>query len=193
VGPYVHLAAGCTHCRGITFGFDRVLRLGSLEGLLGELILRLKHHAGEGLAEVLADTWANHAGALLRATGAEVVVPVPLHWSRRLRRGYNQSEALARVLATRLRLPCRSCWVRRIRATPKLRNDASAAMRREIVRGAFAARPLPALKGKTVLLVDDVMTTGSTASEAAKALKAAGAGPVILVVLARTPLKSHQS
>jgi ComF family protein len=143
------------------------------------------------LAEVLADTWASHAGAALRATGAEVVVPVPLHWWRRLRRGYNQSEALARILAARLGLPCRPRWLRRTRPTPWQTDQTSPALRRENVRGAFGARPSRALGGKTILLVDDVMTTGSTASEAARALKAAGAGPVIAAVLARTPLKSR--
>jgi ComF family protein len=185
VGLYVHLTDGCTHCRGVHFGFDRVLRLGPYDGLLRELILRLKHHAGEGLAEALAELWATHAAAALRATAAEVVVPVPLHWWRRLARGYNQSEALARILASRLNLPCRARWVRRVRPTPRLRHDSSLAMRREIVRGAFAARRHPALKGKTILLVDDVMTTGSTASEVATELKSAGAARVLVAVLAR--------
>src|SRR5215831_20422652 len=58
VGPYVHLADGCTHCRGANFAFDQAVRLGTYDGLLRELILRLKHHSGEGLAEVLADFWA---------------------------------------------------------------------------------------------------------------------------------------
>jgi ComF family protein len=184
VGPHVPLVDGCTHCRGVAFGFDRVLRLGPYEGLLRELILRLKHHTGEGLAEVLAELWADQAATALRATGAELVVPVPLHWWRRLTRGYNQSEALARILAARLGLVCRSRWVRRVRATPRQMQQ-TPSFRKENVRGAFAARAYPGLKDKTVLLVDDVLTTGSTASEAARTLKSAGAGSVVVAVLAR--------
>ncbi len=93
------------------------------------------------------------------ALGADVLVPVPLHWRRRWLRGYNQSEALAHGLAARLRLPCGSCGLRRIRATP-MQTSQTLAGRRDNVRGAFAAAPNVRTAGKTVLLVDDVMTTG---------------------------------
>jgi ComF family protein len=184
VGPYVALEDGCTHCRGTVFAFERVLCLGSYDGLLRALILRLKRHAGEGLAEVLAGFWSEHARAALRDCGAEVVVPVPLHWWRRLARGYNQSEALARTLAAHLGIPFRCRVVRRIRATPRQTQQTPFA-RKENVHRAFAASPSAALKGKTILLVDDVLTTGNTASEVARGLKAAGAGSVIVAVLAR--------
>src|SRR5262249_31998920 len=88
VGPFVNLVDGCTHCRGEGFVFERVLRLGRYEGLLRDVVLRLKHHAGEGLAEAVGVLWAEHAAADLHALGADVVIPVPLHWRRRWRRGY---------------------------------------------------------------------------------------------------------
>jgi ComF family protein len=112
----------------------------------------------------------------------DAVVPVPLHWWRRLRRGYNQSEALARGLARVLALPCRTSWLRRARHTPS-QVGKSAEQRRANVRGAFRAARVPA--GASVLLVDDVMTTGATASEAARALKEAGAGRVVAAALGR--------
>ncbi len=183
-GPFAHVADGCTACRDCAFAFDRVVRLGPYEGKLKEFVLRMKELAGEGLAEVLGEFWADQAGARLRELGAEVVVPVPLHWWRRWLRGYNQSEALAGALAARLGLPCRPGWLRRIRATPQ-QSRQTPAVRRVNVRGAFRARPRPALRQKTVLLVDDVLTTGTTASEAARALRAAGAGRVVVAVLAR--------
>jgi ComF family protein len=185
VGPYALVEGGCTHCRQTTFAFGKVLRLGAYDGLLRELILRLKRQSGEGLAEVLAGLWAEHQASDLRTARANVVVPVPLHWWRRLTRGYNQSEALARVLAAHLKLPCRSGWLRRVRPTAQQTHQSSAAARKENVRGAFAARSCPGLKDSTIILVDDVMTTGSTANEAARALKAAGAGQVVVAVLAR--------
>jgi ComF family protein len=182
VGPFAVIDGRCVRCRGEPFRFDAALRLGPYDGPLREAVLRMKHHAGEGLAELLGQLWADHAGADFRAAGADVIAPVPLHWRRRWLRGYNQSEALAHGMAARLRLPCGTCGLRRIRATP-VQTSQTPAGRRENVRGAFAAARTPRLAGKTVLLIDDVMTTGATASEAAGALKAAGAGRVVVAVL----------
>ena len=154
VGPFVPLDAGCTACRDCRFAFDGVIRLGPYDGLLREVILRLKHASGEGLAEALGALWAEHAEPGLRALAAEVVVPVPLHWRRRWSRGYNQSEVLAQALAARLGLPCRPGWLRRLRHTPMQTRQAPGA-RRANVHGAFRSRPGPLLTGKTVLLVDD--------------------------------------
>jgi ComF family protein len=184
VGPYVNLAEGCTHCRNVTFSFERVVCLGTYDGLLKILILRLKRQSGEGLAEVLAEYWAEQTSAALRNCEADLVVPVPLHWWNRLARGYNQSATLARGLAAHLGLPCRPHLLRRIRHTASQRLLSPTA-RQDNVRRAFAARNSSILKRKTVLLVDDVLTTGHTASEASRALRGAGAARVIVAVLAR--------
>jgi ComF family protein len=181
LGPF---SANCPLCRGQSFHFERVLRLGPYEGTLRNVILRLKHDSGEVLAELLGLHWADHAAANLQATGATVIVPVPLHWRRRWARGYNQSQALAQGLAECLRLPCRPSLLRRLRHTP-FQTAQSASARSENVRNAFHARPSRHLRGQTVLLVDDVLTTGSTASEAARVLRAAGATRVVVAVLAR--------
>jgi ComF family protein len=183
VGPFAHVADGCPLCRGTPFPFDKVVRLGPYEGHLRDVVLRMKHATGEGLAELVGELWAECAEARLRGLGADVVVPVPLHWRRRWWRGYNQSEALARALAARLGLPCRPSWLRRIRNTPDQKGQ-SAPAKRENVRNAFRARG-PGLTGRTVLLVDDMLTTGSTAGEAARALRQAGAKCVVVAVLAR--------
>jgi ComF family protein len=170
------------------FPFDQVIRLGPYDGLLREVILRLKHAPGEGLAEVLGELWADHSAPRLRSLGAALVVPVPLHWWRRLTRGYNQSEVLAQALAARLGLPCRPGCLRQVRATSHQKGQ-SPANRRSNVRDAFRGQSRPELKGQTVLLVDDVLTTGSTAGEAARALRRAGAARVVVAVLARTVRK----
>jgi ComF family protein len=112
-------------------------------------------------------------------------VSVPLHFMRRLQRGFNQAESLAGCLARQLNLPHRSRILRRVRRTrpqSELRRDD----RRENVRGAFWARATADLRGSTVLLVDDILTTGATCSEAARALKAAGAARVVVAVIARS-------
>jgi ComF family protein len=183
VGPFVPLADGCTRCRDVSLHFESALRLGPYDGRLRELVLRMKHGSGEGLAELLGLLWAEQAGTRLRALGATAVVPVPLHWRRRWARGYNQSEALARALAGHLGVPCRPRWLRRVRHTPMQTRQAPSQRPRN-VRDAFRARP-GACAGQVVLLVDDVLTTGSTASEAARALHAAGAARVVVAVLAR--------
>lgn len=183
VGPYVHLEDGCTACRDQDFDFTCVVRLGPYDGLLREVILRLKHASGEGLAEVLGELWVSHLEQRLRHLKADVTVPVPLHWQRRWSRGYNQSEVLARAIAHRLRIPCKPGWLRRIKNTP-MQTQQTATARRENVRQAFSAPAWADLRGKTILLVDDVLTTGSTASDAARALRAAGAGSVVVAVLA---------
>jgi ComF family protein len=183
VGPFVPLSGRCVRCRPFRYHFDQALRCGPYEGLLRELILKMKHSAGEPLAEHLGALWAEHCGARLAQWGADVVIPIPLHWWRRWSRGYNQSETLAHALAGRLSVPCRPGWLRRIRWTP-LQTQQSPAGRWANVRGAFRAASRPALRGKTVLLVDDLLTTGSTCSEAARALRAAGAARVVVAVLA---------
>jgi ComF family protein len=184
VGPFVHLPGNCTHCHNSTLHFETVLRLGTYEGLLREVVLRLKHASGEGLAELVGELWAAHAEPALRAAGTTVVVPVPLHWRRRWTRGYNQSEALARALAGRLGVPCQPRSLVRVRNTPKQALQ-TAASRQANVRNAFRALSQRGLAGQSVLLVDDILTTGNTASEAARMLRGAGAARVVVAVLAR--------
>jgi ComF family protein len=188
VGPFVAMQDGCHRCRDTPLAFDRVIRLGPYDGLLRDVILRLKHRSSEALAEIVGIVWAEHAEPPLRSAKADVVVPVPLHWWRRLSRGYNQSEALARAVAARLSLPCRSSWLRRIRNTPH-QTAQTPAVRRKNVRSAFRARSRARFTDKTVLLIDDVLTTGSTAHQAARALRKAGAARVVVAVLAAHTLK----
>jgi ComF family protein len=184
IGPFACIDGRCAACRDEAFAFERAIRLGRYEGLLREVILRLKNQRGESLAELLGECWAEQAAQRFASLGVEAIVPVPLHWMRRWRRGYNQSAALGRGLATRLQLPCCPSWLHRIRNTPRQTSQTPAG-RKANVRGAFRARYRDAVKGRSILLVDDVMTTGATVSEASKALRAAGAVRVVVAVLAR--------
>jgi ComF family protein len=183
VGEFANVSAGCPRCRDERFQFDAALRLGPYDGRLRDLILSMKHRAGEGLAEAFGRLWAEHHADRFRALRIGVVIPVPLHWWRRFRRGYNQAETVAAAIARHLGAEHRPRWLRRIRPTAS-QVGLSDSERRTNVRGAFRADRGARLPGATVLLVDDVLTTGSTASEAARALKAAGARAVYAAVLA---------
>jgi ComF family protein len=182
VGPFAVLEGRCAVCRNETYHFDRTLRLGLYEGLRREVVFRLKQARGEPLAEVVGQSFARRDSALLAGEGIDLVIPVPLHWRRRWWRGYNQSAALAMGMAEILHRPCILGQLRRIRATP-YQTRQSLEGRRDNVRGAFRCRGR--LDGRCVLLVDDVFTTGSTASEAAGALKEVGAARVVVAVLTR--------
>jgi ComF family protein len=184
VGPFADLEKGCAECRGKPLGFDAAIALGRYQGPLRDLCLRLKHERNAWLAPWLCKLLvAARRDALEPLASEACLVPVPLHWWRRWRRGYNQAEALARGLERLLGRPVRR-HLRRERATDRLAlmspTERSAAM-----RGAFVAKRRIRRGEETVLLVDDVLTTGATCGEAARALKRAGARRVVVVVIAR--------
>lgn len=183
VGPHTDTTDGCLVCRTQRFGFDAAFRLGVYEGRLRDAILRIKSNGGEGLAEMMGRLLIETLGTRLRKEGVEVVVPIPLHWRRRFLRGHNQAAGFGREAASGL--GARFAYaLGRVRHTPQ-QVQPSATARRENVKGAFSIRRRASVSGRTVLLVDDVMTTGSTLSEAARTLKGAGARRVVAAVLAR--------
>jgi ComF family protein len=143
----------------------------------------MKAENAEPLAEEVGRAFAVTKRAQLRAGDPQVVVPVPLHWRRRLMRGYNQAEAVARSLAQELGLPPKAGWLVRTRPTPQ-QATVSATGRWENMRGAFRVGFRTPVRGVRVLLVDDVLTTGATADAAATALRRAGAAQVTVAVLA---------
>jgi ComF family protein len=134
------------------------------------------------LGRLLLATYRRQARA---HAGADALVPVPLHPKRQAERGYNQSALLARVVGRGSRLPVVEDALRRTRDTPH-QAWLNAAQRRANVVGAFTSeKSHPALVGRKILLLDDVCSTGTTLSESAKALLAAGAKEVWGLVLAR--------
>lgn len=182
VGPYTDTSDGCPACREAKFPFDAAVRLGPYDGRLREAILRAKQPGGEGIAETLGRVWATARRDELLTLRVDVIVPVPLHWRRRWGRGFNPAGAVARGVADILRLPLRPFAVRRVRPTPK-QTGMSRAARLRNVSEAFA--PLHPLPNARILLVDDVLTTGATATAVSRTLFAAGAAQVTVAVLAR--------
>ena len=181
----------CDACRRRPPAFERLIAPWSYRPPLSEVAKALKFgrlpHLGGRLARPLAAALRTERGVGVGPGACEVVVPVALHWRRRLARGYDQAERIARPLARELGLPCRAALVRVRRTPPQtaLARDA----RRANVRGAFRVRRhlVGRVAGRRVLLVDDVATTGATLDAAARALLAAGARAVVAAAVARTP------
>ena len=185
VGPFATLHGGCASCRDRALGFEATFAMGPYSEELRELCLRLKHENNAWLAPWLGELLVEaRRGAFVSLPSDTLVVPVPLHWSRYWRRGYNQAEALAEGVAKQLKVPVRRL-LKRVAGTRKLAS-LSRTTRGELMRDVFRARAHSKLKGRTVLLVDDILTTGATCSAAAKVLTRAGAARVVVAVLART-------
>ncbi len=151
------------------------------------LITALKFHAALDLSAALAQLLVD----AVRASAAplpQLVVPVPLGLDRQAERGMNQAWELARRVASQLQLKATSTLLLRRVETPHLA-DLPRDERARAIRGAFAltAGATTLLHGQDVAIVDDVMTTGATAAEAARTLQAGGAASVQLWVVARTP------
>src|SRR5262245_59243757 len=170
----------CFECGGRKFPFRGAVAAGRYAGMVRELVHRLKFGGRTDLAWPLARRMAERVGLAAWAREIDAVVPVPM---RRLKllfgRGYNPAELLAHRLARELGRPERR-WLSQVRATPS-QTSLSGAERRRNPAGAYRARRA---RG-TVLLVDDVLTTGATAGECARALMEGGASRVYLAVVGR--------
>ena len=174
---------------GSRFRFDRVAAAGVYDGVLRSAILRYKFHRDEGVRPFLVEVAARAARrSWIRdhIAGADALVPVPQHWLKALWRGWNPVGELAGSLASGLRsrpLPVLPVLRKTRWTTPQV--DLSGIVRRRNLRRAFAVRPGEKLP-RRVVLFDDVLTTGTTASECARALKRAGVETVVVVALARS-------
>jgi ComF family protein len=170
----------CGLCHSGLNRFDAAYAYGFYEGALRELVHLLKY---EGMRPLAAPLAAMMSRAVPRQVAFDAVVPMPLHWWRRWRRGFNQAELLAREVARRIGLPVLKA-VRRRKLTATQTGLTSAARRRNVA-GAFGVTAPQAVAGRRLLLVDDVLTTGATVNACAAALKAAGAQFVAVLTLAR--------
>jgi competence protein ComFC len=171
----------CALCRRGVSGFDAAYSYGFYEGDLRALLHLFKYGRVQTLAKPLGRLLAL---ALPREESFDAIVPMPLHWRKRWERGFNQANLLADEISRRTHTPVRHA-LRRIRFTAT-QAGLTNAKRRKNVSGAFRPKGADVLRGQRVLLVDDVMTTGSTAAACARALKMAGARKVVLLTVART-------
>src|SRR5262249_3023718 len=149
----------CALCRAGVRGFDAAYCYGAYEGTLRELIHLFKYRKIKTLNRPLGDLLE---AAMPRDERFDLVTPVPLHWRRRLIRGFNQSELLAREIGRRSGIPTAKL-LRRTRATETQAGLSNSARRRNVTT-AFDCRRPRSVAGQRILLIDDVMTTGSTAA-----------------------------
>lgn len=174
----------CRRCRRRPPPFVAALSPYRYGGELARALRRLKYQRRPDLARDLAPLFAPALAAI--ATLADVAVPVPLHWRKRARRGFNQSAELLAFAGRQLTIPIDLLSLRRIRPTVP-QSGLSASQRADNVASAFAvvARRASRICGRRVLLFDDVMTTGATMAACARALRDAGATEVVAFAVAR--------
>ena len=180
--------ARCGACLTQALPFAHVIAAVDYAYPWSRLVGGLKFRGASGLAALMAELLAERVAEAGRAEAIDTVLPLPLGSDRLAERGMNQSWELARRVARQLGRPADAKALQRRVETPHLA-DLPRAERARAVRGAFAIAPgaTTRLRGRHVALVDDVMTTGATAAEAAITLQAAGVAAVDLWVFARTP------
>jgi ComF family protein len=180
----------CPLCRRAAPPFAKAVAYGSYQGGLREMIHLLKYAGVFPAAKVLGRMVAEAMTALdpVLGEGTLIVIPVPLHKSKRRQRGFNQAELIARAALKFQavgRFHLAGDVLRRQRDTES-QIGMTSHQRRENMRGAFAVSRAEIINGREVLLVDDVLTTGATAAECARVLLRAGAKRVWVATAART-------
>jgi len=174
----------CANCAGRTFAFDRFGTAYAAEGVVRECVHLLKYRRNRAVVPTLAD-WAMEGlqtGALA-GWQPDCLVPVPLHPKRERRRGFNQSKLIACALGERTGWEVADLLARRVNTATQTRFDRRQRMKN--LRGAFVAGPDAAVVCHRPLLVDDILTTGSTLHECAVALRQLGAVEVGALTVAR--------
>ncbi len=183
-------AALCGLCQKKTPPFAQAAAYGSYTGVLRDLVHLLKYDQIRPAANVLGRLLAEAIAGLETNFGDDraIVIPVPLYKGKRRQRGFNQAELIAKAalkLRNSKRFQLKSGLLRRIRATES-QIGLTRHQRRENIRGAFGVAKKKEIAGREILLVDDVFTTGTTASECARVLLRSGASKVCVATVART-------
>jgi len=177
-----HLCERCLRKRPF---FDQLRAPYLYQGGIMEAIHQMKYGGKAYLAESLGALLASFAGDWMENYGRCLMIPVPLHPKRLRERGYNQSLLLARAMSPLLGMEIDLLSLRRVKYT-RSQTGLNSEERKRNVRGAFALDRQKKFKGQSVILVDDVATTGHTMNECARVLKTAGCEKVLCLVLART-------
>jgi ComF family protein len=176
--------ATCGDCGAETFHFDRAFACVYYEGKVKELLRAYKFGGRKTLLGFFTRVMARFIDASMREARFDTVIAVPLDRQKESERGFNQARPLAVAVAKKLALPHDLRALKRTRSTTP-QSTLGKKDRLVNIRGRFFVKPGHTLGGRRVLLVDDVLTTGQTASECARVLKEAGASSVTVLALAR--------
>ncbi len=171
----------CPDCEAHRRSFDGGISLMNYDRIGRASMKAFKYRGRQEYAPFYIEEIVSRYGSRLRRFRADALIPVPMYWKKRLRRGYNQAEVLARELAKPCGLPVLAKSLVRSRPT-RAQKELGAAQRRKNIEGSFCVKNLP--EGvERVILVDDIYTTGSTAEACTRALMAAGVRHVLVVTV----------
>lgn len=176
----------CGSCLSFPPAFDRGRGAFLYEGAIRDLIHAFKYNQKIHLRYPLAMLTLQGISDFQKENELDIIIPVPLHRKRLRQRGFNQAVLLGQIMSRVLSLPMLPDAMTRVRYTePQV--ELSSSERRLNVKGAFSVKDGSSVAGKRILLLDDVMTTGSTMDECSRELKKAGAANVTAITIARTP------
>lgn len=171
----------CGDCQKIEHSFEQGIGIFPYSAVLQESLYRLKYGKRQEYGIFYGEFAAFYAESLIRKWRIQKLIPIPLHRKRMEQRGFNQAELIARALGNKLGIPVDTGALERKRSTSP-QKELDPGQRRQNLRDAFQASA--SVRGATLLLVDDIYTTGSTMDMAALALKKAGAEKIFFLVIA---------
>ncbi len=177
---------GCPECENTNLKFEKSFFVSDNKDPIKNLIHQFKYKKHICLAKPLGHLLIKLLSQEIICE-IDVIVPVPLHWKKKQKRGFNQSKLMAKKICKKLSLPISINNLHRVKNTLS-QTQLSRLQRQKNVYGAFKVKNPEKFNKKNVLLVDDVLTTGTTAAECAKSLKNAGVNKVFLIALARSKL-----
>lgn len=184
LGPFAPSTPECVHCRNERYAFSEVFSLGNYGDALQRACLSCKSESSHCLTRQMADLLYRLGQDTMVSWDVDLVVCVPHHWRKRLLGGYQSSAELAERVAGNLGKPFARQLLTKTKHTPD-QARLSPTLRRKNVKNTFAVASPKLVRDRRILLVDDVMTTGSTADACTRALKKAGAEAIFVAVLAR--------
>ena len=174
----------CSRCRKLTALSGVIVACYFEEGPIKELIHNFKYNHILEISQILGDLLINALKDQQNLGKNLLITAVPIHYLRKARRGYNQAEILADYVSTKLNLPKNFNLIKKIRKTKPQVQTEGAARRKNLINSMKICKGLK-LKSKTIIVVDDVFTTGTTLNECARILKVAGARRVWGLVVAK--------
>ncbi|WP_352418277.1 ComF family protein [Proteiniborus sp.] len=173
----------CSYCANKTFYFTKAFSPLEFTGIIRKTIYKYKYESKPYIYKSFGELMLRTLERENVKDDIDIIVPVPLHRSRKAERGYNQSELLAKYLSSKLDIPMDTRNLKRIKST-KVQNKLGRTERHLNVKDAFKVKDMSFFKSKKILLVDDIFTTGATVNECSRVLMESGAREVLVITIA---------